>query len=426
MTSDTSAQEPNPALFAEATGWLVDFREGYVDSGGERRFYAWLRRSPEHIRAYMEVAALWADIPRLASDMVIDVDHLVAQARAQNRVTQLKGVNAEEDTAPRELHIATNRTLGRWPLLRPHWALAAVVVVASLVGLLAWWQLGRGSLYATGIGEQRSIALADGSMIELGARSRVRVRLGQRERDVELLSGQALFRVAKDPSRPFIVVTNNAQVRAVGTEFDVHKRTTGTTVTVLEGRVAVYATSDHSSSGSSEPQWPEIAQNEKGLNISSPKKGTTNRATENRTEGPAVVASGAAGAHTSTVTDSLSARTHPRTPMFLGAGEQMTVGESGETPLPHPLRTEAAGGAAWSERTLTFEDAPLSDVVEEFNRYNERQIVLSDPALQVLRISGVFAADKPSSLLHFLSNEMQLEVKSTEGRTTISPKTKNN
>ncbi len=59
------------------------------------------------------------------------------------------------------------------------------------------------------------------------------------ERLVELSRGQALFEVFKDASRPFIVVSDSARVKAVGTQFDVNHHKQGIVVTVVEGRVAV-------------------------------------------------------------------------------------------------------------------------------------------------------------------------------------------
>ena len=67
------------------------------------------------------------------------------------------------------------------------------------------------------------------------------MRITDQERLVELLQGQALFNVAKDSARPFFAMSDDARVRAVGTQFDINRRRTGTTVTVLEGRVAVVA-----------------------------------------------------------------------------------------------------------------------------------------------------------------------------------------
>src|SRR5205814_1675147 len=93
-------------------------------------------------------------------------------------------------------------------------------------------------------GEQRTIQLADGSTVELNARSKVHVHLTDQRRDVTLIEGQALFRVAKDSRRPFVVRAGDAEVRAVGTEFDVYKKQSETVVTVVEGRVETYDESD--------------------------------------------------------------------------------------------------------------------------------------------------------------------------------------
>jgi transmembrane sensor len=275
-------------------------------------------------------------------------------------------------------------------------------------------QLGRGTLYATAIGEQCSIALADGSTIELGARSRVRVHFTDKERDVEFLAGEALFGVAKDPARPFVVTTNNARVRAVGTQFDVHKRTSGTTVTVLEGHVVVY-----SPSGRSDP----LPQNSRPSAAPSSLAGDANPPTpkltrEGRGEGRA------APPQTPKTRD--TGQAEGTAAIFLAAGEQVTVPEAAGAGTAEPRAVDAAASTRWTERTLTFDNAPLLDVVEEFNRYNEKQIVLTDTALESLRISGVFAATKPISLLRFLSEQMQLDVIATADQIKISAKSTKN
>jgi ferric-dicitrate binding protein FerR (iron transport regulator) len=120
----------------------------------------------------------------------------------------------------------------------------------AAVAFLFWSGVRSAAFYATGIGEQRTIALSDGSFVELNARSRLYVRLtDRRQRDVTLLEGQALFRVAKDAQRPFVVRAGDAQVRAVGTEFDVYKKQSETVVTVVEGRVETYDESSRAGGG---------------------------------------------------------------------------------------------------------------------------------------------------------------------------------
>ncbi len=85
---------------------------------------------------------------------------------------------------------------------------------ASALGSRDGLLLPRPQTYATQVGEQRSIALNDGSTVELDTRSRIRVRLERDARKIELLEGQALFHVAKDERRPFIVSCDEVRVRA--------------------------------------------------------------------------------------------------------------------------------------------------------------------------------------------------------------------
>src|SRR5207249_1896122 len=117
---------------------------------------------------------------------------------------------------------------------------ASFAAFAALAGAWAWLEL-FSYFYSTGVGEQRSIELADGSTVSMNSKSRIRLRYSQAERSVDLLEGQALFHVAKDHARPFIVKADDTRVRAVGTQFDVYERRSGTVVTVLEGEVAVLA-----------------------------------------------------------------------------------------------------------------------------------------------------------------------------------------
>jgi transmembrane sensor len=116
-------------------------------------------------------------------------------------------------------------------------ALVASVMLAALTAILFYAYMGRDT-FATDIGEQRVLTLNDGSLVQLNAQSRVRVRYTSDERRVDLLKGQALFTVAKNARRPFIVDSGGMLVRAVGTQFDVYRRSNSTTVTVVEGSVS--------------------------------------------------------------------------------------------------------------------------------------------------------------------------------------------
>src|SRR5690606_1132157 len=159
-----------------------------------------------------------------------DIEEWVARARASTTENVIALTPAAQP-APSE------KKRGRRTSLL---ALAASILLMLTAAATTWLYLQRG-VYSTAIGEHRSLALADGSTVDLNSRTRIRVRYDERERRIELVEGQALFGVAKDAARPFVVESNGTRIRAVGTQFDVYKRRSGTRVTVIEGTVAVGA-----------------------------------------------------------------------------------------------------------------------------------------------------------------------------------------
>ena len=211
----------NDRICEEAAVWFVEFRSGDVDAAGRRAFDTWIRTSSEHLRAYLEVAAVWEESASLSG---LNSDDLIAFARQEGNVVSLDLVSPP----PRRKAAA------------PRWLIAAGLAMFAVgAAVMVLWHSGRNPVYATTAGERRILRLEDGSSVELNSRSRIQVRFSPRQREVELLEGQALFQVAKDSRRPFVVCSDELRVRAVGTQFDVNRKTTGTTITVVEGRVAV-------------------------------------------------------------------------------------------------------------------------------------------------------------------------------------------
>jgi transmembrane sensor len=104
---------------------------------------------------------------------------------------------------------------------------------------IAVWDVQVRPTYRTQVGEQRLIVLSDGSRLRLNTDTAVRVRFGPEARRVELQRGEAFFEVAHDTARPFFVQSRDAEVRAVGTRFDVRREADAVKVTLLEGRVEV-------------------------------------------------------------------------------------------------------------------------------------------------------------------------------------------
>lgn len=365
----------NAHILEEATHWFIEVNEPGFDDEGRRRFNVWLRRSPEHVQAYLQIAALWEGTPAVAGACAVPAAELVARTLGQGNVVafpdtppietptitatpppaseQREGnaISAETgaDRASPQRSASPQRR-------RRAWAIAASLLVLA-ISLAGWQRFSRG-VYATDFGERRSITLSDGSSIELNARSQVRVRFTGTQRRLELLAGQALFRVAKDPSRPFVVDSNGFEVRAVGTQFDVYRKAGATTtVTVVEGRVAI-----------SIPENPALPGVVRGASPDSRERSGE---------------------------------------IFVGAGEQVVV--SGAR-AARPARADLESVTAWTRNQIIFRETPLGEVIEEFNRYNERQLIVDDPRIRAIRINGSFSSADPQVLLRFLRDLGQFEI----------------
>jgi transmembrane sensor len=379
----------NEQIYQEACEWFVEFRSGDLDDAGRRGFDLWARKSPEHLAAYLEIAAIWNEGSALDSYLKWDVQTLIAQAAADatnvvplpDRSRTAVATTVLSETPSRlgshKLEYHKSRS-GKFSPKRFRVA-ASIAAVGLIVGTLIWYQSSRMPIYATTFGEQRSITLVDGSVIDINSHSKIRVRYSAHERDVDLLEGQALFHVAKNPARPFFVSSAATQVRAVGTEFDVYKKLGGTVVTVVEGRVAVLLRS--------ETPTGELAD----LKEVAVPHGDKSDARKPRNDGAA--------------------------PIYLTAGEQVVVTPVAMQKAGHP---NIAIATAWTQRQLAFESASLSDVAEEFNRYNERQLVIEDPTLYDFHVSGVFSSSDPASLVRFLRERPGVRVTETESEIRVS------
>jgi transmembrane sensor len=369
----------NTQVYEQASQWLVEARAGELDGAARQRLDAWFRESPHHIRAFLELSSIWEE----AGDPDLDAHHsrekLIEMARAAANVVALQArrggpVEQANSRPPRasasdlqSVTVSPERAARRsrmsLPRLASHSLLAAA---AAVIFMFAGWvalQRFTAPMYAADTGKQRIIRLQDGSQLTLNSRSRIRVRFSEHERAVDLLEGQALFQVARDPVRPFVVRSDGTRARAVGTRFDVYRKETGTTVTVVEGRVAV----------SSESRSSDNVQTARNMALGRV--------------------------------------------IMLAAGEQVTVSSVSE---PEPMRADVPTATAWLRNQLIFESTPLTEVAAEFNRYNERQLVVSGPALADFRVTGIFSSADVSSLLRFLRAQRNIRIEETDRDIRIS------
>lgn len=222
------------------------------------------------------------------------------------------------------------RTRSTW-----HWAVAAAALLVVVAGGLVLGYPGWGApTYATGRGEQRIVRLQDGSRIILNSGTRLQVDFAEASRRVRLERGEALFEVARDPGRPFTVTAGTRQVTALGTSFVVRYEADRTAVTLVEGKVRV---TDEGKNGD-----------------------------------PAVLVSRAAPV--------------PRV-AILAPGERLTFARKAPPKLDQPQIDTLT---AWRRGEVLLDETPLTEAITEMNRYDDRQLVIDDPELGSLKISGVY------------------------------------
>lgn len=206
---------PSDQAREEAADWFARLKKRDVPASDLMAFKRW-RRLPGHKEAYDEVDALWRRSAALARDPQIQDALSAAMAKT--------GSPAERQPEARGGRLGL--TLG-------------LCLVAALVASAGGYRLWGPRDYETGVGEQRLVRLADGSTVELDTGSKVSVRYSGDRREIRLEKGQALFDVAHDATRPFLVTADGATVRALGTRFDVRRRADGVEVILLRGSVEV-------------------------------------------------------------------------------------------------------------------------------------------------------------------------------------------
>jgi len=198
----------------QAANWLVLLSETPVPEAVQADFDAWLAANPDHERAWsvaQETYGLIGKAPRR---------HPAAGQ------TRLRSANRRVRVTSRRRRVAAGG-LGI--------GLAASITLFFAPAL--WMRLSADRM--TGVGEVTTMTLADGSRVELGPDTAVKVRYSGKERHVDLLQGEASFEVRHDVTKPFTVQAGDVDTRVLGTAFEVRRERTGTYVAVAHGKVRV-------------------------------------------------------------------------------------------------------------------------------------------------------------------------------------------
>jgi len=308
-------QLPDPGeIEREASEWIARLNGDDVSAEDRARFEAWRSRHPLNARSYEELSATWQ---RFAS--AGPLVRAVSFAQSMNEAAAGGSSRAKPQR---------------------RWAFGAATALATIVaiGWFSYNRLGPGTLFSTAIGEQASVSLPDGSTLELNSNSFARVDYSKASRVIHLDRGEAFFKVAHDPQRPFWVVGGGSWVRAVGTAFNVYVHSASVEVIVSEGTVKV---------------------------------------------GPAEALRGRAPS------DEVIANT---------AASVLTVGQRADlqgaaTATRQLSPAEVQRSVSWREGTVYFENQPLSDVIGELGRYTSLELIVKDDALRRLPVGGTFKAN---------------------------------
>jgi transmembrane sensor len=232
----------------------------------------------------------------------------------------------------------------------------AAAIVLTVSGAGLAYWQSLGSWYRTPTGGLASVPLEDGSTVTLNTASRVRIQMTSAQRRVELAEGEAFFDIAHDPARPFVVVTDDRAVTVLGTAFSVRREGTDLHVIVAEGKVRL---------------------------------------------------------------EDASSTPDPRQNAVLTAGSVAHASVTGLAVTERSL-TDIDDALSWRTGYLVFHDTALPGVVAEFNRYNERKIVIEDNAVNSIELTGKFRSSNIDALVRLLEGSFHVTVRRERNRILLS------
>jgi transmembrane sensor len=381
----------------EAGEWLARLDRNDPSAADMAAFDRWKATDSRNAAAYARLAATWQALDRIrairpSADEPIDNDYLNGAAqlgRSEPLHYSLSEApshapadsqDSQEHPSAESMRDSSSYSLRESPLddspmsrshrplqpfSRPRPWLFTAVAASLTVAIGYLWVMhtvGGPMTFSTSIGGFQRIVLEDRSAIELNTDSEVRVALTPQLRRVELVRGEAIFEVAHDAVRPFIVSAGRTAVRAVGTKFDVRRIGNSVEVTVDEGKVVV-----------GEPSLLESKADLLAVSIP-----------------------------------------------LLTAGQSALASGSGIQLKQLPKR-EMARKLAWQNQMLAFDGDTLADVAAQFNRYNTRQLVITDPSVATLRIGGYFRPTNLDAFINVLQSDFGIGVNPDGNRLLLTP-----
>jgi transmembrane sensor len=340
MLTDTNSPDL-PELNRQAINWLVTLRGDKVSEDTLHSFAGWLSENAAHAAAFAQAEDMFEGMANAGASLRAKIGTLAETELANNLA--IKPAPAVNKIPAKSSNHAFSKSWLSAPL-----ALAAVwlMTVLGVMPLRSYTWDAVFSDYHTGTGEQRDIALADGSRMLLNTQTAVSVEYRNNLRLITLHHGQVRFTVAKDTRQPFEVETDALAIRALGTVFDVYRQDSGDlTVSVQEHAVLARL---------------------------------------------------------------LKPQDDPAKPVqtLVNQGQHLQY-HRGEA-LPTAQNGDISTLTAWQQHKLFINDRPLGEFVEELNRYRQGKIFIPDRQLNALRVTGVFTLSNADDTLANLSTALAL------------------
>lgn len=332
-----------------AEEWLIFIYSGDAREDDLARFHRWLDEDPIHMATYRRVERQWRNLVMDAA--YSDVKHDLADDSTNVVVPLDFGDNRSRKSARQSLKARPRKNL---------FGLAAGMAAVFIAGILGFLIVGlpESGRYVTTPGEIKTVTLADGSEIILGGDSVMKTTFLRNQRNVQLLSGGAYFKVSPDSDRPFRVKVSDVAVTVVGTSFDIRKNPDDVRVSVEEGHVRV-----------SPVHKLPFFDNPKGV-------------------------------------------------VMLNSGDQVTASKTAGVGKVTRFDPEVTLG--WSQGYLVYKDEKLSDLIAEVNRYRRDKIRLADPALGAISVSFIMPIDDTDRLLEVLTRNEKLHIERSSSEVVLS------
>ena len=251
MNADPIAKAKSIAeLQEQARYWWVRVNGGRMDAIEQSQFQTWLNANPQHKLAFEDINGLWRELDGI-KDLIADVIP-TTQPKLRRIVRWLWGNlkpspegegwvrgNLEKEKRLFSPHPDLLPKVEGVRALKPTALIVILATCCLLFVLVNPMTLRLRADESTDIAETRTVQLTDGSSVQMNSDTALSINITPTTRELNLLQGEALFKVSPDPNRPFQVRVGNVIVTALGTAFNIRHSSQSTEVTVTEHSVAV-------------------------------------------------------------------------------------------------------------------------------------------------------------------------------------------